>query len=359
MMDYLTGRSQITKVNDVTSTKANVEYGVPKGSLLGPQCFSAYVNDLPNVGDEENNLYADDLESCSIADTVDEVLTNLQRQADCLAKYATDNCLTIHPEKCQIMILCKNKFIGPLPEVKINGNSIKITEKAKCLGVTLDSKLSWGPHTEIVCNAFYTKLRNLYKMNCFDKNTLRTIYYIGILPSVLYGILIWGNCAEHLMNDVERIHIKAARFVERVKKSVKDSHILTETKWKPISYYYKKHLACKTYKIYNNLSSPLLKSFIDKSTKTKSTRNDCKLNQPSYNYVGYRRSFAYRAATSWNLLPPLVREKNSLESFKEALIDSKVLPKINFGYNSTSRARDPDTYLYYQIFFLKFQTKSF
>ena len=238
MMDYLTGRSQITKVNDIISSEASVEFGVPQGSILGPQCFSTYVDDLSDVGEEELDLYADDSETYTIADTVDEAMINLQRQADQISNYSVDNCLTIHPDKCQILILSKHKFIGPLQPVKINNKVIEVTEKTKCLGVMLDNRLSWGPHTEVVCKSFSTKLRNLYKMNSLDKLTLRTIYNTGILPSVLYGILIWGNCATHLLDDVEKIHIKAARFIEKIKKSVKDD-VLTLVKWKPLDYYYK------------------------------------------------------------------------------------------------------------------------
>ena len=94
---------------------------------------------------------------------------------------------------------------------------------------------------------------------------------MGISPSVLYGILIWGNCATHLLDDVEKIHIKAARFIEKIKKSVKDSDVLARAKWKPLDYYYKKHMICKTYKIYNDLSSPLLQKFITKSKNRKTS----------------------------------------------------------------------------------------
>ena len=227
LMDYLTGRSQITKVNNVISSDASVEFGVPQGSILGPQCFSTYVNDLPDAGEEELDLYADDSETYTIADTVDEAMIQLQRQANQISNYSIKNCLTIHPDKCQILIISKNKFIGPLLPVTIKNKVIEVTEKTKCLGVTIDKKLSWGAHTELVCKAFSTKLRNLYKMNSFDKLTLRTIYNIGILPSVLYGILIWGNCAKHLLDDVEKIHIKSARFIEKIKKNVKDSDVLS------------------------------------------------------------------------------------------------------------------------------------
>ena len=344
--DYLTGRSQVTKVNGVVSSKASVDYGVPQGSLLGPTCFSVNVNDMPEAGTAGNELFADDSTSFTVGDSVDSVLNDIQKHADSVAKYSSENSLTIHPQKCQIIILNKQKFVGPLPRVKIKDTAIEVTEKSKCLGVIIDNKLSWGPHTTHVCAAFSNKIKKLYKMNSLDKVTLRTIYNTGILPSVLYGILIWGNAADHLINDIERIHIKAARFVERISKSIPDSEVLNVANWKPINFYYKKHLACKTYKIYNGLSPLLLQKFISKST-TRTTRNKLKINQPLFQSVAFKRSFAYRAAIVWNNITTSIREKSSVDCFKLALSRSNDIGKINFGQNSTARARDPENYLYY------------
>ena len=99
-------------------------------------------------------------------------------------------------------------------------------------------------------------------MRQMPKSTLSTIYFQGILPSVLYGIIIWGNCSASLMNSIEKIHIRAARFINRLKKSIPYSAVISTVKWSTIANYYKRSLACKAYKIYNELTSPLLSNLL-------------------------------------------------------------------------------------------------
>ena len=134
------------------------------------------------------------------------------------------------------------------------------------------------------------------------KSTLLTIYFQGILPAVLYCILIWGNCSQTLKNSIERTHVRAARFIFRLKKLTSDLAVLITANWKPTSYYYKRSLACKAYKIYYGLLSPLLSDLLQKSTR-RATRNVLKVDLPTFKYVEYKRSFRYRAAIDWNNLP--------------------------------------------------------
>ena len=115
---YLSGRTQCTKVNDVTSQKTNIDYGVPQGSLLGPTLFSIDVNDMPEVSDttddSEIEMFADDTTTYVIGNNVDEAVSKLQEIANNLFDYASRNSLTIHPGKCQLMIISRTNFIGPL-----------------------------------------------------------------------------------------------------------------------------------------------------------------------------------------------------------------------------------------------------
>ena len=176
------------------------------------------------------------------------------------------------------------------------------------------------------------------------KSTLSTIYLQGILPSVLYGIVIWGNCAPTLMNSIEKIHTRAARYIHRVKKSTPNTEIMKLVNWSSIETYYKRSLVCKAYKIYNNLSSPLLKNLISKTKSRRETRNLFKVDLPTFKYIDFKRSFSFRAAIAWNNTPNHIREKDSFDCFKYALRKSDILDKINF--NLTGRALLSADYVY-------------
>ena len=66
------------KMNGDLSSSANVSYGVPQGSILGPLLFIAFINDFPsNLPDCPVHLYADDAAARVGASTTEELSTKL------------------------------------------------------------------------------------------------------------------------------------------------------------------------------------------------------------------------------------------------------------------------------------------
>ena len=111
------------------SIEAEVRFGVPQGSLLGPRLFSIYVNDLPEVPSCGNlEMFADDTTSYCSGDSVDGVCVKIQSSLEEIAKWCNRNCLTIHPDKTEVMLLTRINFIGPLRPIKLGDNVINFSE---------------------------------------------------------------------------------------------------------------------------------------------------------------------------------------------------------------------------------------
>ena len=84
------------------------------------------------------------------------------------------------------------------------------------LGVQIDNALKWDHHLSELTKSFTQKL-NLLKSLHFLPRQARTGFYFGvILPSVTYGMLVWGSCGKVLFSDLESIHVRAAKIIFKV-----------------------------------------------------------------------------------------------------------------------------------------------
>ena len=167
LKDYLTERKQFITVNGKQSDYAEVTYGIPQGSVLGPTLFTRYSSDLPDAVDSGTvHLYADDTTLYGIAKTIDEVTYLLNKALSELMEWCQLNLLTPHPTKCEAMIMTRGNMIGPLNSLKLGSLHIKWVIHSRLLGVTIECKLTWELHILETKKGFANKL-NMIKCSQF------------------------------------------------------------------------------------------------------------------------------------------------------------------------------------------------
>ncbi len=81
IQNYLTNRTQYTTIGKKSSSRQQVNYGVPQGSIIGPLIVTLFCDDLPNCTvntSEDIEMYADDTTLTCVSDIVDHVVAVLQ-----------------------------------------------------------------------------------------------------------------------------------------------------------------------------------------------------------------------------------------------------------------------------------------
>ena len=98
---HLSNRRFQVNIKNKYSNVANINCGVPQGSILGPLLFLLYVNDMPQAVDCELFLYTDD--SCVVYQHRDAkaIETKLNKIFSSVCDWFVDSKLSIHFGECK------------------------------------------------------------------------------------------------------------------------------------------------------------------------------------------------------------------------------------------------------------------
>ena len=329
-ISYLKDRRQFAVVNGCSSQTKSVTCGVPQGSLLGPRLFTYYINDLSDSITEGNlDMYADDTTLHFIGNNVDEVVDGLNQALSKILLWCRNNKLTIHAGKSEAMIISHRAFCGPLKPITLGDKILNVVSEARCLGVIIDSQLSWNSHSEHLCKSFGKKVGQLKRFKYLPISTLETIYFSSIVPTITYCSLVWGTSTPSLMYELEHIHARAAKTIHRLPRDISDQDALETTGWEPLSNQYKKKLLTLMYKVNSDITPDKITNLFSLANPYYNLRNSNHFVLPRFNLAIGRNSLRYRGPLAWELTPTSLKQSPSLKNFKNLLKQSRYRLFIN------------------------------
>ena len=337
---HLNGRKQYTVVNGYNSDTMPVSVGIPKGSVLGPTLFSLFVNDLPsNVKSGSIYLFADDITIYCIKRTAHEAVAQLDKALDELYDWCILNNLTPHPERKRSYSNLQTRVTGPVAPIHIGTDAIVWVNKSRLLGITVDDKLSWVPHMMDLKKSFAKKLDLIRRSRFLPKDVLINFYFKVILPSVTYGLVLWGSCFNaYLSYSLERLHCRAARIIFNLPKDMRSLDVLRQVDWHPLSYSYKLVLLKLMHKAFHDKLPQVLSDNIVMKPTGYSLRASDSLTVPRFSSIYGKNSIVHRGPVLWNSL--ISKDKHfsntSYKNLKRKIRSMDIFKELTFKETSTT-----------------------
>ena len=163
-----------------------------------------------------------------------------------------------------------------------------------------------------------------------DRKSLQTIYFTFIRPILEYADVVWNNCTQYEINELDKIQNEAARIVTGATKLVSINSLIKETGWETLLTRRKKHKLFLFYKMQNDMSPNYLSSLVPPSvgnTTNYPLRNSSNLHTIHTNSQLYFNSFLPSVIRDWNELSEQTRNLPSIASFKREInSDIKTYP---------------------------------
>ena len=103
----------------------------------------------------------------------------------------------------------------------------------RLLGVIIYHKLTWSKHLSDLKRNFSKKLNLLKKCSFLKRRALLDLYFKAILPSVTYGIIVWGGEVATTLTTYKHLKhcIAAARIIFNLSWDTPSDTVMEITKW--------------------------------------------------------------------------------------------------------------------------------
>ena len=141
--------------------------GVLQGSVIGPILFILYIKELNVIARKHGfhiHLYADDTQLyMAISPNDQRSIDSLVNCISDLNQWLSQNFLKLNQDKTEVLVIGDKKAREKL-SAHLKSVSLNCTNKAKNLGVILDSDLNFEPHFNSIRKASYYHLKNVAKV---------------------------------------------------------------------------------------------------------------------------------------------------------------------------------------------------
>ena len=329
---YLSGRTCRVNINGAFSADNDLLYGVPQGSVVGPQAFSYYtrsVGKIIELHDLKYHIYADDVQIYEFFDPNcdGDATCTLFRLSQCvndLQSWMLTNRLKLNQSKTEFFVASSPHHYQLLKHLTLplSDQEIISSPTVRNLGVIFDHSMTMANHITVLSRSVNWQLRNLYRIRKFlDIKTLQNIVRTLILSKLDYcNSLLYGIDKKQL-NRLQVLQNRCARLIFRQPRRSHATPLLRSLHWLPIPERIQFKVLCLCFKAFHQMSPHYLSSYFQLYRTTYALRSDSTITfsvPRSKKQLG-DRALSVAGPRLWNELPPSIRGCSELPGFKGCL----------------------------------------
>lgn len=207
----------------------------------------------------------------------------------------------------------------------VNSRILATVDTLKYLGITISKNLSWKTHITSITSTAEKKLWFLRrKLKLAPQSVKLTAFLTYVRPTLEYASTIWDPFQVGLINELERVQRKAARFILS-KYSSADSvtEMLNQLQLPPLS---QRRLVARLKFLFllskHHFNIDISDYLAPAKKRTLRKQHDSTFVLPQLHIDTYANSFLPRTIKDWNALPSSVMQCTSVETFEKCLMTS-------------------------------------
>ena len=189
-----------------------------------------------DLGDNLNSslrLFADDAVVYRLVKSPEDQ-KQLQNDLDKISVWCDNWQLSLNNEKCEVIHMTTKRNPWNF-NYTINQSILKAVNSAKYLGVTITNNLQWKEHIENIVGKANQRLRFIGRtLRRCNSSTKETAFTTPLRPLLEYCCPVWDPYQVGLMEDIEKVQRRAARFVLSRYRGESVTEMLHELGWKSL-----------------------------------------------------------------------------------------------------------------------------